>query len=252
MPESLLCFAFLIELTDFSRAVRANRTAVMRKPLVHRTHKKYSPTTADEKVSDAMSSSGRASYCRRFPADLNMRLICAFQTLLKEAVSAAPNPRHPVREPIATPRSTAAHNTEPMASICKRACQEDGELSSKKRRPGKPSQLRNDTKAKREDIAEEEEGTDENLENGARGTRNNEAAASPLLIRAASAIPRNSESDSQSPILASFETSICRITTSSKRNFLSPNTASVASALSLLSRIPRHLQPLDCSPVRHL
>jgi hypothetical protein len=122
---------------------------------------------------------------------------------------------------------------------------DESQLSSKKQKhwlqKQSNSQLRYLDSKKREDLEEEEEGADENLVNGARGTRNNEAA-SPSYLRTASSssVPRISESGSQSPILAPLETGICKFKSHSKQKFLSPNTASVATSLSLLSRIPYH------------
>lgn len=188
------------------------------------------------------------------PNLLNLHLICALRSQVHGAVTEAQSPSHPVQEPIVTPRSAAAaaDSTELLASVYKRACLEESQLSSKKYRSHKPSQLRHhDSRVKREDL--EEEGTDENLENGARGARGNEAA-SPSCIKAASSILRSSESDSQSPIpvLASIESSMYKFKSYSKQKYLSPNTASVASALSLLSGIPYHSQHWDGSPSRHL
>jgi hypothetical protein len=189
------------------------------------------------------------------PSYLNLHLNCVLQSPFKGAISEAQNVRHPTQEPIGTPCSTAARNTELLASVYKRACLEESQLSSKKQKhcPQKPShslsdtqlkpfhsQMRHfDSKEEREHLKEEDEGTDENLENGARGTRYNEAA-SPSCVGTASSVPRPRESESQSPILASLETGIYKFKTYSKHKFLSPNTASVATALSLLSRIPYH------------
>lgn len=186
------------------------------------------------------------------PNFLILHLICALQSQVHGAVTEAQSPRHPIQEPIVTPRSAAADSTELLASVYKRACLEESQLSSKKYRSHKPSQLRHhDSREKREDL--EEEGTDENLENGVRGARGNEAA-SPSCVKAASSILRSSESDSQSPIpvLASIESSMYKFKSFSKQKYLSPNTASVASALSLLSGIPYHPQHWDGSPSRHL
>jgi hypothetical protein len=191
------------------------------------------------------------------PSYLNWRLNCVFQSPFKGAISEAQNVLHPTQEPIGTPCSTAARNTEPLASVYKRACFEESQLSSKKQKhcPQKPSHSHSDSQLKPshshsqmrhldskeicEDFKEEDEGTDENLENGAIGARYNEAA-SPSCAGTASSVPRLRESESQSPILASLETGIYKFKTYSKQKFLSPNTASVATALSLLSRIPYH------------